>query len=341
MKPDDGDFSDPAARAPWARGPSSSAPGSSGSPSTSPGDADARPPRFSPRWYMFGMFAFAVAVVGAFLLLDRAFLEKAQQREVIVRPPAKPQSTAEPPTAPAANLESPKPPTRAAASAEASAAGRVACAEAASVGAAIAARCPERALALLPGQLDRLEVRDAGGHTPLLAAVQAEQHVVAEALLKVAANPNATVDLGRAQRAHGSIQAQKPEFAHGSTPLMLARDERMIALLLRFGAEKDAKNEYGWFPLLYYTHHGSPAMVDAVLAAGANVNATADVDRSHAGTTALMWAAYMNRPEHLKVLVSRRARVDLRDRAGKTALDYARGFGHQEPMRLLAAAGAR
>ena len=31
------------------------------------------------------------------------------------------------------------------------------------------------------------------------------------------------------------------------------------------------------------------------------------------------------------------ARLEIRDRAGKTALDYARGFGRQEAVRLLTA----
>lgn len=336
MKPDDGDFTDPASRAPWARGPSAAAPGSEEGPAQGVPEAGGRPRRFSPRWYLLGMFAFLVAVLASFHLLERAFLEKARPQEVVILPPAKP------PARPAGTQGASKP----AAPVESipqggTVAARAACAVATTLGAAISARCPERAIALLPGQLDRLEARDAAGHTPLIAAVLTDQHAVVEALLKVAANPNATVDLGRGPRAHGSIQAQKPELAHGSTPLMVARDERMVTLLLRFGADKDAKNEYGWFPLLYFTHHGSPEMVEVLLAAGAEVNATADVDRSHAGTTSLMWAAYMNRPEHLKVLLRHRARADVRDRAGKTALDYARGFGHQEPMRLLAVAGAR
>ena len=54
-----------------------------------------------------------------------------------------------------------------------------------------------------------------------------------------------------------------------------------------------------------------------------------------------MWAAYMSRPEHLQVLLKHRARLDIRDRQGKTALDHARQFGHKEPIRLLTAAAPR
>lgn len=46
----------------------------------------------------------------------------------------------------------------------------------------------------------------------------------------------------------------------------------------------------------------------------------------------------MNRTAHLQALLKHKPRLDMRDRAGKNALDYARGFGHQEAVRLLSSA---
>ena len=46
----------------------------------------------------------------------------------------------------------------------------------------------------------------------------------------------------------------------------------------------------------------------------------------------------MNRPAQWQALLKHKPRLDIRDRAGKTALDYARGFGHQEAVRLLSSA---
>ena len=165
------------------------------------------------------------------------------------------------------------------------------------------------------------------------------QHGAAERLLKAGADANAAISFAAGARpnASGLQRAQQPELAAGSTPLIMARDAAMAALLLRFGADTKLKNDYGWSALFYFTHHGSVEMLDTLLGAGAEVNDTAIVDPSHAGSTPLMWAAYMNRPAHLQVLLKYKARLDMRDRAGKTALDYARGFGHQEPIRLLTA----
>ncbi|MFN0161738.1 MAG: ankyrin repeat domain-containing protein [Burkholderiales bacterium] len=191
-----------------------------------------------------------------------------------------------------------------------------------------------RILLAAPGQL---EARNAAGLTPLAEAVRGGHHAAAEMLLKVAADANAAVRFapGAAPRVGGQALAERAELSEGSTPLMLARDAAMVALLLRYGAETGAKNKYGWSPIFYFTRNGSTDMLEALLAGGANINVTADVDPSHAGTTALMWAAYMNRLPQLTVLLRHGARTDLRDRAGKTALDYARGFGHKEAIALL------
>jgi ankyrin repeat protein len=160
-----------------------------------------------------------------------------------------------------------------------------------------------------------------------------------KALLAQGADINAPIRFGEGEWpvSSGLQRAQRPELAAGSTPLIMARDAAMVSLLLQAGAERNVKNGYGWSAVFYYTHHGSVEMLDTLLAAGADINATADVDPSHRGTTALMWAAYMNRPAHLQMLLKYQPKRDIRDAAGKTALDYAKGFGHAEAVRLLSA----
>jgi hypothetical protein len=214
------------------------------------------------------------------------------------------------------------------------------CASARALHQAIALGCGDVLRGLVTAQGTQLEARNGDGQTPLALAVLRNQHGAAETLLKAGADANALVSFAAGSRpnASGLQRAQRPELAEGSTPLMLARDAAMAALLLRFGADTKPKNDYGWSALFYYTHHGSVEMLDILLGAGAAINDTADVDPSHAGTTPLMWAAYMNRTAHLQTLLKYKPRLDLRDRAGKTALDYARGFGHQESIRLLTAA---
>jgi hypothetical protein len=184
-----------------------------------------------------------------------------------------------------------------------------------------------------------LERRNRLGQTPLALAVLQNKPAMVKALLAQGADINAPIRFGEGEWpvSSGLERAQRPELAAGSTPLIMARDAAMVSLLLQAGAEKNVKNGYGWSAVFYYTHHGSVEMLDTLLAAGADINATADVDPSHRGTTALMWAAYMNRPAHLQMLLKYQPKRDIRDAAGKTALDYAKGFGHAEAVRLLSA----
>ena len=106
------------------------------------------------------------------------------------------------------------------------------------------------------------------------------------------------------------------------------------------GTDPALKNDYGWSAIFYATRNGDADMIHALVAGGANVNDTADVDPSHAGLTPLMWAAFMNLLPQLDALLEHKPRLDIRDRAGNTALDYAMRFRHHEAVaRLKAAAG--
>ncbi|MBK9623154.1 MAG: ankyrin repeat domain-containing protein [Rhodocyclaceae bacterium] len=184
-----------------------------------------------------------------------------------------------------------------------------------------------------------LEQRNRQGQTPLALAVLENKPAMVKGLLAQGADINAPILFGEGEWpvSSGLQRAERPELAAGSTPLIMARDAAIVSLLLQAGAEKDVKNSYGWSAVFYYTHHGSVEMLESLLAAGADINATADADRSHRGTTALMWAAYMNRTAHLQTLLKYLPKRDMRDAAGKTALDYAKGFGHTESVRLLSA----
>jgi hypothetical protein len=193
--------------------------------------------------------------------------------------------------------------------------------------------CIDRLSSLKSG----LEQRNRLGQTPLAVAVLQNKPDMVKELLAQGADINAPIKFAEGEWpvSSGLQRAQRPELAAGSTPLIMARDAAMASLLMQAGAEKNVKNGYGWSAVFYYTHHGSIEMLDALLAAGADINATANVDPSHLGTTALMWAAYMNRTAHLQTLLKYQPKRDVRDAAGKTALDYAKGFGHADAVRLL------
>lgn len=197
------------------------------------------------------------------------------------------------------------------------------------------------AIRVNPGK-SKVNHRNRLGQTALALAVLQNKHGAAQALLASGADINLPIRFGEGDWpvVDGLQLAQRPELAVGSTSLIMARDAAMVDLLLQAGAEKIVKNSYGWSAIFYFTHHGSVDMLDKLLAAGAHIDATADVDPSHRGTTALMWAAYMNRTAHLQTLLKHRAKRDIRDAAGKTALDYAKGFGHTEAVRLLSSPGS-
>ena len=78
----------------------------------------------------------------------------------------------------------------------------------------------------------------------------------------------------------------------------------------------DTKDPYGESALIRAVRHGDVAVASALLAAGAQVNAT-----DSSGETALSWAAQMGKFDVLKMLVDRPdVEMDKADKGGHTAL---------------------
>ena len=106
--------------------------------------------------------------------------------------------------------------------------------------------------------------------------------------------------------------------------------------MLRSGAKADAENRYGVTPLSLAVEEGHLDVVNALIAAGANVN--------HAlpeGETILMTGARTGNVEVLRALLKRDARVETRDGFyGETALIWATAADHAEAVRALLEAGA-
>lgn len=130
---------------------------------------------------------------------------------------------------------------------------------------------------------DQRDLRDARGQTALAVVVLSGRHSAAEILLEGGAEVNAPIRFVANARPNvgGLERAQKPELADGSTPLIMARDAAMAALLLRHGADTRAKNSYGWSALFHFTHHGTVAMLESLLSAGAPIDGTANLISPH------------------------------------------------------------
>jgi ankyrin repeat protein len=127
-------------------------------------------------------------------------------------------------------------------------------------------------------------------------------------------------------------------LAAPSTKLLDAVHQDDVGTTLRLiqqGVKVYEANDYGVTPLSVACLNGNEVMVRALLAAGADANASLRGRES-----ALHTAARTGRPGPVKALLEHGARVDAREHRGQTPLMWAAGEGHAEVIRLLVAAGA-
>lgn len=109
---------------------------------------------------------------------------------------------------------------------------------------------------------------------------------------------------------------------NGVTGLMWAVCENTAEsteLLLKHGAETDAKDKNGATALMMAAWFGRTGAAELLIEHGADVNA-----QDHEGRTALMRAAWNGRTEIIELLLKHGADVNVRDQGGKTALMFAR-----------------
>jgi len=93
---------------------------------------------------------------------------------------------------------------------------------------------------------------------------------------------------------------------------------KILNLLFLYGAKANDTLENGYSPLMAASSFGSIKVLECLLKYGANVNQTRQVD----GITALMLAAFNGNLQKVKVLLSYKAKKNIKDKNGKTALNY-------------------
>jgi ankyrin repeat protein len=114
-------------------------------------------------------------------------------------------------------------------------------------------------------------------------------------------------------------------------------DAALAAMLLHAGANAKARTRVGGYtPLLLAATNGSGAVIEPLLAAGAEVNAT-----TANGTTALMFAAASGDVTSIETLIASGADLNARESTrGLTATMFAAGANRAAAIRALAKHGA-
>ncbi len=142
------------------------------------------------------------------------------------------------------------------------------------------------------------------GETPLHLAAQYDFLAVAAMLIEKGANIQAALSEGHSSR------------CAGETPLHFANSLEMATLLLKAGADPNAKDADGRTPLFCSNVHENPAIVSALIQAGADVNARV-ASGSTRGSTPLFNAW---NPAVVFALIQAGADVNARSASGSTPL---------------------
>ncbi|XP_022339647.2 uncharacterized protein LOC111134678 isoform X2 [Crassostrea virginica] len=161
-----------------------------------------------------------------------------------------------------------------------------------------------------------LELEDSEGLTPLAHAVKAKEMEAVKQIIKMGGNINT-------------------QDRHGRTPLALATYQGWfegVIYLLRKGAKQSIAEKSGRTPLHASTYDKDVRIIGALLQTLSKEEvAVHDNERM----TALHWAAFHNRPEHLQLLLMSGANMYSQDIDGKTPLHWAAEKGSVECCHLL------
>lgn len=149
-----------------------------------------------------------------------------------------------------------------------------------------------------------LDAHDSNGDTLLLLACRSKNAAAVHILIWQGANPNA-----RAKSGMTCLQESA-----------LVGDMESIDELIAGGAALEAHEpRTGWTALHFAANSDNDAVVQALLVAGANVDA-----RDAKGNTPLMIAAFKARARNVEILANYGAQLNAKNSNGLTALDAAR-----------------
>jgi quinoprotein dehydrogenase-associated probable ABC transporter substrate-binding protein len=159
--------------------------------------------------------------------------------------------------------------------------------------------------------------RDRDGWTPLMQAAYTDDADDVRVLVKHGADPNAV---------------SRQNFTPLGIAVQYGRNNAALALIAAGANPGTAVGGAGYTPLMLATANDEPALVRALIAKGADVNAV-----NSGGVTALMIAAADGSADMAELLLRAGANASAQTSRGDTALSIARAKGNDKVMQLLAA----
>jgi|GEM_PF-415812 len=147
---------------------------------------------------------------------------------------------------------------------------------------------------------------------------------------------------GRLNIVHTQESKEKPD-ENGVTPLIATvhmGNVDDVQILLKAGADIEAKDQYGRTPLMIAAERGNSEMVDALFKAGATLPLAWRELKDKDGRTPLIAAAYTGNVDDIQLLLKSGTDIEAKDKDGRTPLMIAAERGKFEMVDALLKAGA-
>lgn len=156
-----------------------------------------------------------------------------------------------------------------------------------------------------------INLKDAGGHTPMFHAVNSGNFDLLQYLLQIGADVNISSELEL-------------------TTIHVAQTKQIVDILLSHGADLEGKDGEGNTPLMDTSGNGHLSAVRGLCLQGANIN-----HQGLQGYTALHFAVEYERADVVKYLLSRGVDIALRNSANTTAEEIAENEMHAEILEIF------